>query len=284
MEHRLITPPKRLKERSWHWRQVAGRGLHRGANWFNFWFFPLIKLTYRRNQVWSHTTPVLIVGQNPWLNCLLAWQLSFKHSEIMIWEAEGLDWWNYSILHTETFLARCKAWFPYLTIESLPKLMAWMKQETTQRSKITILDHGFVPFDVFQDEVSKCWAFKVKPGTWNDMACEGLAMSDSRRKAKEALDPKWPNTARATWKKECEANREDDTPCHYLLAEKVYWTTRPNAGTTYNFDEINGYKIFKKEGERMTGCASRIAQTTETFYAQPFEDTEEVLKTPKEEL
>ena len=272
-----IIRAKKLKERNWEWRQIAVNGIYRKKTIKTLLMAPFFKLLYRRKNTWSHVTPTLIVGQNPWLNLLLAWKLSFSHNEIMIWNAPGLDWWNYSVVQTETFLLACKKWFPYLDIDSLDALLDWLKSETAKRANIVVLDNHFKPYQTYTDPVTGCWVFKLVPGYWESMATEGLEMSDSRRAAKEKLESRFEGSARASWPRQCEENKDDESPCHYLLAKKVYWTSRPPEGTDYSFKETPEYKIFEKDGEFLTGCASRIAQTPETFYAQVFEDTERIV-------
>lgn len=272
-----IVQAKQLKNRSWFWKQTAVNGVYRQKTLKTFLMAPFFKLLYRRKKTWSHVTPLLIVGQNPWLNLLLAWKLSTKNQEIMVWNAPGLDWWNYSVLQTETFLLACRRWFPYLDITSLDDLLAWLKDEASKKSKIIVLDNGFKPVQTYQDEQTGCWIFKLVPGLWESMGVDGLEMSETRLKAKEKLDSRFNEALRACWPRVCETNLDDNFACHYLMAEKVYWTSRPPEGTEYQYVEGDGYKSFSKEGEQLFGCASRIAQTPETFYKQVFEDTEAIL-------
>lgn len=273
-----IIKAKKLKDRSWDWRQIAVNGIYRKKSFKTFLMAPLFKILYRRKNTWSHVTQNLIVGQNPWLNLLLAWRLSFKYNEIMIWNAPGLDWWNYSILQTETFLIACKKWFPYLDIESLENLIEWLKTETSKRANVIVLDNNFKPYQTYADPVTGCWIFKLVPGRWESMATEGLEMSESRRAIKERLEARFDNSIRATWPRVCATNNDDDCACHYLLAKKVYWTSRPPEGTEYEFKDTGDYKVFEKEAEFLIGCASKIAQNPEAFYSQVFEDTEFVIK------
>jgi hypothetical protein len=270
--------PERLANKSFFWRQMSTNGKVRVFTIKNFFLSPILKIFFRRKKTWCHTAPILIIGQNTWLNSLLAWRLSKDNNEIWVWDVHGLDWWNYSVIGSSSFLNFCKAKFPYIKIQSIYGLIRWLRAQACDASNIYLLPPTFTPKEMYKDEYTNGWVFKIQKGEWPEMS--GVKnIEQNRRHAKEKIDKEpWPTQAiRATWPEKVEHNADDEYPCHYLMAMNVIWTSLPPSGVEYGKSEDESYIRFDLPNQKTFGCASKIAQTPESFLKQPFEEMEEVI-------
>jgi hypothetical protein len=273
-----VTPllARPLGKRGFFWRQMATQGKRRTWTLGTVLRYPLLKWLYRRKKTWSHVAPVLVVGQNPWLNALAVWRLSFTHSEVWVWDVEGLDWWNYNFLHTPTFLSACKKWFPYLQFDRLADVLLWVKSQACAQAKVYALRGGFAPHEVFRDKHSGGWVLKLTPGVWPSM--EGvLKAEETRRQSKQQLQSFWREARYATWPKQCVMNDDDEVPCHYLLAKRVIWSSLPPRGVAVVSTLTPTFRTFAFEGGETMGCASQIAQIPESFFQHPLDETNELM-------
>jgi hypothetical protein len=268
---------KPLGERSLFWRQMATNGEVRAWSWSNFWRWPAIKMNYRRKHTWSHVAPVLVVGRNTWLNTWLAFRLAKDHQEVWVWDVEGLDWWNYSILSSSAFLTFCRQKLPYVPFQTIYSVLKWLRHQACESSNITILPKGYTPIEAYKDDHTKGWVLKLSRGAWPEM--EGRRASESsRRFSKTQLDAgAWPDEAvRAKWPSEEVKNEDEEAASHYLLAKKVIWTSLPTKGAQVSVRQNEQYMSFAFEEQEAFGCAQQIAQTPEAFLSQPFEETNRV--------
>ena len=277
MNPRAPLKAKRLGTRGWFWRQMATQAERREFGLKTVFLYPLLKVLYRRKKTWSHVAPVLVVGQNPWLNALAVWRLSLTHDEVWVWDIKRLDWWNYNILHTQSFLNACKKWFPYMQFDSVRKILEWLRAQSAEQAKVYVIKDQYHPWKIFKDNHSGGWVFKLTEGEWPVM--EGvLKAGNGRNESKIRLEGTWREATQAVWPKTLESNPDDDRPCHYLLAKRVVWSSLPPSGVEIHSELTEGYRSFEFAGGETMGCAKRIAQTPETFFQHPFDDTEKVLK------
>ena len=290
LKRRNTLHAKPLHKHAFDWRQMATNGKIRIRTIKNIWLIPFFK---KRTQP-THTTPLLIVGRNGWLNLMWAWKLSPTHPEIWIWNVEGNDWWNYKMIVTPMFLNVLKMRLPFLANGNIEKTAFKMIQQIKSQSKIVMIEGGHHPFETHQDEHTGGWVLKIKKGVWPVM--EGkLAHDKERTDINKRITKLWePHETVARWPRKTTNPSDLENEGYYLLAKKVFWTSLPPQGVMPAASHEKNYLVFHSPLEReAVGSARRIAQTAETFFNQPVEDTNWVFdfketskpkETQKEEL
>lgn len=163
--------------------------------------------------------------------------------------------------------------------------MEWLLNDAQTRSKVITLDSsGWVAQEMVKDEETAGWVVKIVRGDDEDMESSTLAVSKDRvgmwGKIKSILERVVRDTAE--WPTDVNGNQDDQFPCHYLLAGYVFLTsTQLNQCSWLNLSAKTDrdFLVFKGNmwGQRF-GNAKRIAQTPESYFNHPIDDSNEVLQ------
>jgi hypothetical protein len=271
----MVEYSKRLWWRTFKWRQMATQAERRHWDIKTVLMWPMLWCLYRRKRTQSIVCSVLIIGQNPWLNALLAWRLSFQYTRIYVWEGDGLDRWNYNVLYTHAFLSFLSRQFG-IKKSTIQDYMCMLKEEASCRAEIRVMPDSWCPKESVYDEKTGGWVIKAVQESWPAME----KLETSRLIQQRGLRRSWVGASRVKWASKPEKNPDDSFAAHYVLAKRVYWTSVPPNGVGLEYVQSeDGFEIQSTAPINGYGSAKRIAQKARFFFQQPFKDTEEILST-----